>query len=211
LDEHERRVRRKWRGVVNESEKGLAQRESESHAGEHLATLRDRRRRRDPRRRQELAGRVTARLDPRVMAGSDAPNRGAIVRHDRTLKIERCRELAGLGTQVRAHGCESGGGDARPARQLRRRLLGVRPVRVAIEREDDRGQQRAYEDENEEGRSNHRRLEPTSAGPQGMWRVECLHRLLPQGRASFSTSATATVARSPGGVRVNNRASSGRH
>ena len=136
-------MRRKRRGLANEGEQRLAQGKCERDACEHVGALRDGRRRRDPRRRPECAGDVSACLDPRVMGPGDALNRDSIVRHDRALKVERRCELTRPRAQVGAHGCEGGCGDPRTARELGGRLLGVGPICVPVEREDDRRQQRA--------------------------------------------------------------------
>jgi len=103
------------------------------------------------------------------MGGRNVTDRGAIVRHDRTLEIERRRKLARLSAQIGPHRCEGGSSDARTARQLGGRLLGVGAACIPIEREDDCREQRACKDEDEEGGSDHRCPEPAAAKPEDRW------------------------------------------
>ncbi len=203
-------MRGQRRRAANQRQERLPERQRERDAREHVGTLRDRRRRRDARRGRKLAGRLAARLYSRVVGSCDPLDRGVVVRHDRALKVERGRELARLRPQIRPGRGEGRGRDPRAACELRRRLLGVRAVGVAVEREDDRGEQGAGEHEDEERSPDHRCPEPAPAEPECAWGMRSSHRLAPQERASIRASALPVPPRSPGGVRVSNRGSSGR-
>ena len=123
LNEHERGLGRQRRLVPHQLQQVVAQRNGDRDPRKHLAAVRDRRSRGDPRQRRERSNRPAGDQDAGVTGAGDPLERAAISGDHRSLELERCRDLPGTGAEIRPQGGERRRCDPRAARELSGALL----------------------------------------------------------------------------------------
>src|SRR6266545_5125665 len=151
LDEQQCSVVGQWCCALQQRDEGAVERHAHGDMGKRVFSIRDRRAGGDQRLSRQRVEAMPSHGDSRVPCPRNPCELGAIAGDERPLKRERRRKLAGSRAQIGSQRSERRRGDARRPRELRLRLLHVRLVRGAVEREDNGRGHAAGEREHDQG------------------------------------------------------------